>query len=132
MQYDYNEAKKRIFGILNSKTEIELKDSIPNSDSEFTYENGIRTWVGALFVDIRNSMNYFKNNKDELVARVMRAFCSEIITMLNQNNKYRQIGIRGDCVYAIYSVSNKQDLSSILIDAFYINTFQQLFQKILG
>ena len=129
--YDYKEAKKRINDILNSKTEIKELDSIPKDESQFTYENGIKTWVGALFVDIRDSSTYFKDNNSEHVARIMRAFCSEIIFILNKNDNYRQIGIRGDCIYAIYSAPLKSDLRNILDDAIMINTFNKMFQKIL-
>lgn len=131
MNYNYEEVKRRIYDVLNSKTEIVRCDSIPKNESEFTYDNGIKTWVGALFVDIRKSTDYFKNNNGEIVARIMRAFCTEIITLLKQNENYRQIGIRGDCIYAIYSTQTKNDDLQILIDAFWINTFQKMFQKIL-
>ncbi len=129
--YNYVQGKQRIINILDSKTEIEKSDNIPKSDEEFTYENGIRAWVGALFVDIRDSSKYFTQNKPDTVARVMRAFCSEIITILSANNNYRQIGIRGDCVYAIYSCSTLSQLDSIMDDAAYINTFQKMFKNIL-
>lgn len=130
-EYDYKEGKKRINDILNSKTEIKELDSIPKDETQFTYENGIKTWVGALFVDIRDSSTYFKENNSEHIARIMRAFCSEIISILNKNDKYRQIGIRGDCIYAIYSAPLKSDLMNILGDAIMINTFNKMFQKIL-
>ena len=129
--YDYAQGKKRISEILNSKTKIEETEIIPKSDEEFTYENGIRSWVGALFVDIRDSSDYFKNNDADKVARVMRAFTSEIITILSNNEYYRQIGIRGDCVYAIYTASKKAHLSAIEQDAAMINTFQKMFNKLL-
>lgn len=130
-EYDYKEGKKRINDILNSKTEIKELDSIPKDESQFTYENGIKTWVGALFVDIRDSSTYFKENNSEHVARIMRAFCSEIISILKENDSYRQIGIRGDCVYAIYSVPLKDDIKNVLHDAIMINTFNKMFQNIL-
>lgn len=129
--YDYKTGKQRVIDILTSKTEIKEMDSVPN-DSKFTYENGIKSWVGALFVDIRNSTDYFKDNKPETISRVMRAFCSEIITILQANDNYRQIGIRGDCVYGIFSVTEKDDLNDILVNAAQINTFQKMFQKILS
>ena len=129
--YDYEKGKQRIIDILNSKTKIEECDNIPKSDEEFTYENGIRAWVGALFVDIRDSSEYFTENKPDIVARVIRAFCSEIITILSANENYRQIGIRGDCVYAIYSCPLLEDIKSIMSDAAYINTFRKMFTKIL-
>ena len=62
----------------------------------------------------------------------MRAFCSEIIDILRKNDNYRQIGIRGDCIYAIYSITNKSDLHAILNDAILINTFQKMFNKLLS
>lgn len=131
---DYNEfrnCKKRVIDILTSKTSIKEMDSIPSSEDEFTYENGIKTWVGALFVDIRNSTDYFKENKPETIARVMRAFCSEIISILQKDANFRQIGIRGDCVYGIFSAPLIRDLEQILSNAILINTFQKMFQKIL-
>lgn len=129
--FNFNEEEKKINSIIHSKTEIKPLDTIPNDDSQFTYENGVKTWVGALFVDIRDSTNYFKNNKEEIVARIMRAFCSEIIYILNQNDNYREIGIRGDCVFAIYSVPMKEDISKILDDAAMIVSFNKMFQDIL-
>jgi len=130
--YDYAQGKQRIIDILDSKTKIETSKSIPKSDEEFTYENGIISWVGALFVDIRDSSKYFTENKPDIVARVIRAFCSEIISILSKNDSYRQIGIRGDCVYAIYSCPTLSQINSIMNDATYINTFQEMFRKILS
>ncbi len=129
--YDYAQGKKRVLDILNSKTDIEEIETIPKSEEEFTYENGIRSWVGALFVDIRDSSDYFKENNADKVARVMRAFTSEIITILSNNEYYRQIGIRGDCVYAIFTASKQAHLRAIVQDAAMINTFQNMFNKLL-
>lgn len=127
----YRKIKSEIIEILCSKTNIEKVEKIPDNDNEFTFENGIQSWVAALFIDIRDSTNYFKDNKNEKVARVMRAFTSEIISYLCLNDNYREIGIRGDCIYAIYSTPKKDDLKRILSDAIYINTFQKMFQEIL-
>lgn len=129
--FNYEESRKRIEDILNSKTDIKEVDSISNDEDGFTYENGVKTWVGAMFIDIRNSTDYFKENDAEKVARIMRAFTSELIGILKQNEKCVQIGIRGDCVYAIYSTPKKNDLNNILSDARFINTFQMMFHRIL-
>lgn len=129
--FDFEKSRIRIEEILNSKTDIEEVYSISNDEDGFTYENGVRTWIGAMFIDIRNSTDYFKDNNAEKVARVMRAFASEIIEILRQNEKYIQIGIRGDCVYAIYSAPAQQDLQAIMCDACLVNTFHEMFQEIL-
>jgi len=62
---------------------------------------------------------------------MMRAFCQEIIRILDQNPNYREIGIRGDCVYAIYNCPYKDDIGSIYDDAVTVNTFNNMFQKLL-
>lgn len=132
MYYDYKNAKKRIIDTISSKTDIDRESKyIPKNESEFTFKNGIKTWVGALFVDIVDSSRLFKEEKDERIARIIRSFCDEIIRILSLNDNYRQIGIRGDCIFAIYDAPKIIDTESILLDASYINTFQNMFQKIL-
>lgn len=112
--YNYKNSKANIINILKSKTPIEHKKTIPLSDSEFTFENGIETFVSAIFIDIKNSSDLFAT-RDEKLARLLRAFTGEIITIFQGDNNYRQIGIRGDCVYGIYTTPNKKDVVSFLI-----------------
>ncbi len=128
--YNYKNSKLKIIDILTSKTPIEKKETIPN-DAEFTFENGILAWVGAIFVDIENSTKLF-STKDEKLARLMRAFCSEVITIFQDKSNFSQIGIRGDCVYAIYSAPKQNDLSEIFSIAYKINTFIVMFNKIIA
>lgn len=128
--YNYRNSKANIVNILSSKTQIEKKEKIP-VDNEFTYANGIRCWVSSIFVDIKNSTELIKN-QDEKLARLLRAFTSEIITIFQDFDKYNQIGIRGDCVYAIYSTPEKQDICSVFHIAIMVNTFMKMFNKLLG
>lgn len=128
--YDYKKSKETIEAILKSPTKIIKKSTIPSSDSEFTYENGIKTWVGSLFVDIVDSSKLF-NSANEDTARIIRSFCSEIIAILKDDSNYREIGIRGDCVYCIYSASYQKDLVEIFRHAYRINTFISMLNKLL-
>lgn len=128
--YDYKESKKRVEVILDSKVDVEKKDSIPSSDSAFTYENGIKAWVGSLFVDIVDSSRLCKS-PDKTTAKIFRAFCSEIIAILKDDDNYREIGIRGDCVYCIYSANKQKDLVEVFRHAYRINTFMKMFNKLL-
>ena len=129
--FDYEKSKRRIFDILNSKTKIKSEDTVPFNDSEFTYENGMKSYVAAMFLDIRNSTNLFKNYDEEKLARILRSYFSEIVRILKENKNYREIGIRGDCIYAIYSVKSISELKSVIDDAIFVNTFNEMFQKIL-
>lgn len=127
--YNYKNSKQKIIEILTSKTPIEKKEKIP-ADVEFSFENGILCWVGAVFIDIENSSSLF-NTKDEKLARLMRAFTSEVITIMQDKSDYSQIGIRGDCVYAIYSAPYQSDLAEIFRIAYRLNTFIKMFNKII-
>ena len=128
--YNYKESKDRIISILTSPTKIVEKDKIPSSDSEFTYSNGVKTWVSAIFVDIVKSSKLFQN-PDENTARIIRSFCSEIIAILKEDANYREIGIRGDCVYAIYTTQFKEDIVSVFKHAYRINTCMKMFNILL-
>lgn len=129
--FKYDVAAKVTTDILQSKTKIQELKGIPEEDSQFTYDNGIRTWVGALFVDIRESTILFKQKDVDVVSRIIRAFFNEILFILNQNTNCREIGIRGDCVYSIYSAPLRDNVLSILDDAVAINSFNKMFQTIL-
>lgn len=97
---------------------------------EFTYKNGIKAWVGALFVDVVDSSKLFQT-ADEDTARIMRSFCSEIISILKDDSNYREIGIRGDCVYCIYNAPLQTDLVAIFRHAYRINSFMKMLNKLL-
>lgn len=128
--YDYKKSKDTVVSILRSPTKIIKKDFIPSSDSEFTYENGITAWVGALFVDIVDSSTLFQSPNED-TARVVRSFCSEIISILKDDSNYREIGIRGDCVYCIYNAQYQTDLTEIFSHAYRINSFMNMLNKLL-
>lgn len=128
--YDYKKSKEFVEAILKSPTKIVKKDNIPSSDSEFTYENGIKACVGALFIDIVDSSKLFQTPNED-TARVIRSFCSEIISILKDDINYREIGIRGDCVYCIYNAPYQTDLVNIFRHAYRINSFMCMLNKLL-
>lgn len=129
--YDYKKSKETIISILKSPTKIVIKDSVPTSDDQFTYSNGIKAWVGALFIDIVGSSKLFEDANED-TARIMRSFCSEIIAILKDDPDYREIGIRGDCVYCIYTATLQQDLVRIFTHAFKLNSFMEMLNKLLS
>ena len=98
MSYDYKEGKKRIEEILENEMEIKVNGKLPAGD-EFTFDNGYKSWITALFIDIRDSSQIFQDENSEKVAKMIRAFTSEIIEILRESDVLREIGIRGDCVY---------------------------------
>lgn len=131
MIYDYKAGKKRIVEILEDASDIDEVDKIPN-DREFTYENGYYGYVTSLFVDIRESTKLFAENKKSSTAKIVRCFTSEIIEILRNDSNLREIGIRGDCVYAIYAANKKKHDLEIFDKAIYINTYLKMLNLLLS
>lgn len=133
-KYDYKQGKNRIESILDNYMEIEEKNKLP-SDDNFTFDNGYLSWITAIFVDIRDSSSLFADKDKEKVAKLIRSFTSELIEILRDDvgdSLVREIGIRGDCVYAVYTTPNKEDIYKCADKTFYINTFINMFNKLLN
>ena len=129
-EYDYINGKRRGNEILNDSNEIEVKEKVPK-ENDFTFHNGYFAWVTAVFVDIRDSTSIFAENKKTSTSKIIRAFTSEVIEILKNDDNLREIGIRGDCVYAIYTTSQKYEDYEIANKVFYVNTFMKMLNKLL-
>lgn len=131
MDYNFKEGKARVVEILNNQTDVTEKDKVPVPDGSFSFNNGFYSWVTSVFVDIRDSTILFSKNKKTTVARIVRAFTSEVIEILRQDDNLREIGVRGDCVYAIYTCSQKNEDYEVLDKTIYVNTFIDMLNKLL-
>ena len=127
--YSFDDGKKRIEEILKNNEEIEEKN-VPKDDGEFTYSNGIKSWIGSIFVDIVKSSEIIGKEEDIKVSKILRSFSSELITIMNSSNNVREIGIRGDCVYGIYSTPTKKDTYELVDISAYINTCIKMLNKL--
>ena len=129
--YDYKEGKKRIEDILNNTLDVIENDKIPK-DENFTFTNAHYGWVTGIFIDIRDSSTLFAEEDKEKVSKIVRSFTSEIIEILRDDDNLREIGIRGDCVYGIYTTPSKDDIYEIVQKSFYINTFLKMLNNLLS
>ena len=50
---------------------------------------------------------------------------------MREDDNLREIGIRGDCVYAIYTTPKKNDIYEIAEKTFFINTFMKMLNRLL-
>lgn len=132
--YDYKERKKKVEEILDNTDAVIEVNKFPR-DADFTYTNGYKAWASAIFVDLRDSTSLFsKEDYDVEIAKVIRGFTSEIIEILRKDTtdtELKEIGIRGDCVYAVYSTSTINDIYDISNRAVYINTYMKMLNKLL-
>lgn len=128
--YDYKKGKERIENILDNALEVIIQDELPDDDS-FTFSNGYYSWVTGVFVDIRDSSTLFAEEDKEKVSKIIRSFTSEIIEVLRNDSYLREIGIRGDCIYAIYTTPQKDSVYEVANKTFYINTYMKMLNKLL-
>lgn len=129
--YDYKKGKERLETILDNKLEVIEKSELPADDS-FTFNNGYYSWITAIFVDIRRSSELFADKDKEKVSKIIRSFTSEIIEILREDDNLREIGIRGDCVYAVYTTPQKDDVYEIADKTFYVNTYMEMLNTLLS
>ena len=130
--YDYKAGKKRIEEILDNSLEVIEKNEIPKDDN-FTFSNAYLGWVTGIFVDIRDSTSLFNKDDKAKISKIVRSFTSEIIEILRKDNELlREIGIRGDCVYAIYTTPTKDSIYEVVDRAVYSNTFLKMLNKQLN
>ena len=133
MAYDYKEfkeSKERIVKILNSELKVEEKKNI-NSLGNLKYDNSYISWVTGIFIDIRNSASLFANEDKVIVSKIIKSFTSEVIEILRSSSlSCLEQGIRGDCVYAVYSSPNENNEDEVLDMAYYINTLMNMLNKL--
>lgn len=129
--YDYHKGKERIENILDHEMQVVEQGKLPHDDS-FTFSNGYYSWVTAIFVDIRDSSSLFADEDKEKVAKIIRSFTSEVIEILRVDDNLREIGIRGDCVYAVYTTPQKSDIYELADRTFWINTYMKMLNKLLA
>ena len=127
--YNYKDGKKRVKEILDNVLEVIEQDKIPKDDN-FTFSNSYYGWVTGIFIDIRDSSKLFSEEDKELVSKIIRSFTSEIIEILRDDDNLREIGIRGDCVYGIFTTPTKNDVHEVANKSFYINTFLKMLNKL--
>lgn len=131
VSYDYRKGKERIEAILDNALEIIEQNKLPKDDS-FTFTNGYYSWVTGIFVDIRDSSDLFSEEDREMVSKIIRSFTSEVIEILRNDDNLREIGVRGDCVYAIYTTPKKDDIYELANRTFYINTYMKMLNNLLS
>lgn len=132
--YDYKSRKKEVEDILDNTGKVKEVKKFPRNE-DFTYTNGYKAFASAIFVDLRDSTTLFSEHDDVEISKVIRGFTSEIIEILKKGadeEDLKEIGIRGDCVYAIYSTPYQKDTIDIANRAFYINTYLLMLNKLLS
>lgn len=125
-KYDWIASSERIKAILDQPAgAFEDGKSLPDRDS-LTYTNGFYGWCSAIFVDIRDSSGLTTKHNRPMLAKIYRAFISEMVAVLNSHERVREVNIVGDCVWAVFNTPHKEDIDEVFRVASRANTLLKL------
>lgn len=115
--YDYLASFDRIDRILAlSQSNYEEVTELPDRD-RLTYTNGFYAYCTALFIDIRKSSELPDIYRRPALAKLYRAFISEMVAIMNGNEQAREINIVGDCVWGVFNTPSKKHIDSVFSTA---------------
>lgn len=120
--YDFRASFDRLTSILNqSDVNYEETKQLPSRD-KLTFTNGFYAYCSALFVDIRDSSDLPSKYKRPSLARLYRAYISEVVAVMNDDPYCREINIVGDGVWCVVNTPRKTDIDDVFATGFRIHS----------
>lgn len=111
--FEFKKSAERISEILDSSdASYEEHKGIPSRD-KLSFTNGYYVDVTVVFVDIRGSKALTEKHTRPVLAKIYRAYISEMISVLKGNTKISEIYIEGDGVWAVFDTRTKSDVDSV-------------------
>src|ERR1035437_7375708 len=111
--YDYKNSVERISEILDGlDASYEDHNGIPPRTS-LTFTNGFYVDVTVLFIDMRGSKALSETHTRPVLAKIYRAYISEIVAVMKGNTTISEIYIEGDGVWAVFNTITKSDVDSV-------------------
>ena len=127
--YSHIASSERIAQILDQPAgQFEETAALPDRD-RLTFTNGFYGRCSAIFVDIRDSSGLTAKYSRPVLAKLYRAFISEMVAVLNNEDDVREINIVGDCVWATYNTPYQRDIDDVFAIACQANTLRRLLDK---
>jgi class 3 adenylate cyclase len=122
IEYNLEDSVKRINEIITaSDNAYEEKDSIPARNT-LTYTNGFYVKCSALFVDIRESSDLTDFHRTRVLAKLYRAYISEVAAVMNGSKQCAEINVVGDCVSGIFDTTIKPHIDDVFSTAAQISS----------
>jgi class 3 adenylate cyclase len=111
--YNYQASFSRLDDILaQPQTAYEEVDGLPDRD-RLTYSNGFYANCSALFADIRDSSKLPELYRRPALAKLYRAYISEMVAIMNGSQQTREVNIVGDCVWAVFNTPFKAHINEV-------------------
>jgi class 3 adenylate cyclase len=123
--YDHESSFARIDGILATPAGNYVEtNTLPDRD-DLTYTNGFYVNCTAVFVDIRDSSSLPDLYTRPKLAKLYRAYISEVVAILNSTELAREINIVGDGVWAVFNTPGKSNISTVYEKICQINSLMK-------
>jgi class 3 adenylate cyclase len=119
--YVFEDSFERIQEILDSSETFEEVTSVPNSDT-LTYKNGYYFKCYSIFIDIRDSSTLPAKYQKRTLAKIYRAYISEVVALFQSSINCKEINIVGDSVWAVYNAKSKDDVMEVFHAAYAANS----------
>lgn len=120
--YNHEASFGRLREILNqSDVSYEEVDQLPSRD-KLTFSNGFYAYCSALFVDIRGSSDLPGKYKRPTLARMYRAYISELVAVMNGDPDCVEVNIVGDGVWCVVNTPSKTDIDRVFQTAYTANS----------
>ncbi|MGW3872787.1 hypothetical protein ACWEC4_21745 [Streptomyces sp. NPDC005055] len=111
--YDHVASARRIKEYLTgTQSKYEEVNALPDRD-DLTFSNGFYANCSAIFVDIRKSSELPNHYKRPRLARIYRAYLSELVAIFNGDPNTREINIAGDATWAVINTPYKRDVDAV-------------------
>lgn len=111
--YDFDDSEKRLTEILDSTSSFEELGYIPSSE-KLTFTNGYYINCTSVFVDLRDSSKLPSVHQNRVLAKIYRAYISEVVAVMNGYSECREVDIVGDCVSGVFETPTRTTLQNIL------------------
>ncbi len=131
-KFDFTSSLERIDAILNDSTTYDEADDIPKVE-DLTFNNGKYVKCAAFFIDLRGSSDLIKTQgrKSKTLARLYRAYISEVVAIVNSFKTCKEINIVGDCVSAMFA-GEEEESESPVIEAMQAASMSNGMMKVLN
>ncbi|MEZ8467700.1 adenylate/guanylate cyclase domain-containing protein [Vibrio splendidus] len=111
--YNFEKSRERIDEIIKgTDASYTEKKSIPSRD-DLTFTNGFNVYCSALFVDIRGSKALNKKHTKPVLAKIYKTYISELVAVLKDHPKVKEVCIEGDCVWGIFDTPYTGDIDDL-------------------
>lgn len=108
--YDLEASVSRINEILvGADAAYEDQACIPSRE-KLTFTNGYYVDITVVFIDMRRSSSLVEAHTRPVLAKIYRAYISEVVAVLRSHSRISEIYIEGDGVWAVLDTQKKSEV----------------------